>query len=124
MKDPSGGNAASKAAANVAANVAANAAADGAANTAIYSLRMSIVKLFGAHYVDGMIRRTRSLEDIERRHTRDVLAGRSYLEALAVFEALWRHAVLLNPRFPGDWRGDIAADLEIARALNGLPPAA
>jgi hypothetical protein len=68
-----------------------------------------------------MIRRTRSLEDIERRYSREVLAGRTYLEALAVFEALWRQAVLLNPRFPDGWREDIASDLEIARSLNGLP---
>jgi hypothetical protein len=68
-----------------------------------------------------MIRRTRSLEDIERRHTRDVLAGRTYLEALIVFEALWRQASLLNPDFPGDWREDIAPDLVVARVLHGLP---
>jgi hypothetical protein len=69
-----------------------------------------------------MIRRTQALEDLERRYAREVLAGRSYLEALAVFEALWRQAVLLNPDFPGDWRLDIAPDLAVARAVNGLPP--
>jgi hypothetical protein len=68
-----------------------------------------------------MIRRTKSLEDIERRYAREVLAGRSYLEALAIFEGLWRQARLLNPGFPGDWREDIAADLRVARAVNGLP---
>jgi hypothetical protein len=68
-----------------------------------------------------MIRRTRSLEEIERRYAREVLAGRTYLEALAVFEALWRQALLLNPDFPGDWREDLAADLAVARAVNGLP---
>jgi hypothetical protein len=72
-------------------------------------------------YLDGMIRRTRSLEDIERRYAREVLAGRTYLEALAVFEALWRQAVLMNAEFPADWRRDIASDLAVARALNGLP---
>jgi hypothetical protein len=50
-----------------------------------------------------------------------VLGGRTYLEALAVFEALWRQARLLNPDFPGDWREDIASDLDVARAVNGLP---
>lgn len=69
-----------------------------------------------------MIRRTPSLEDLERRFAREVVAGRTYLEALAVFEALWRHASRLNPDFPGDWREDIASDLEVARALNELPP--
>jgi hypothetical protein len=68
-----------------------------------------------------MIRRTQSLEILERRYARDVLAGRTFLEALAVFEALWDQARLLNPDFPGDWREDVAADLEVARALNGLP---
>jgi hypothetical protein len=69
-----------------------------------------------------MIRRTRHLEEIERRYAREVLAGRTYLEALAVFEALWRQAVLLNPEFPADWRQDVATDLIVARAVNGLPP--
>jgi hypothetical protein len=68
-----------------------------------------------------MIRHTRSVEEIERRYAREVLAGRTYLEALAVFEALWRQALLLNPDFPGDWREDLAADLAVARAVNGLP---
>jgi hypothetical protein len=68
-----------------------------------------------------MIRRTRSLENMERRYTREVLAGRTYLEALAVFEALWRQARMLNPEFPGDWREDVASDLVIGRVLNGLP---
>lgn len=50
-----------------------------------------------------------------------MLAGRTHLDALAVFEALWRQALLLNPDFPGDWREDLAADLQVARAVNGLP---
>jgi hypothetical protein len=68
-----------------------------------------------------MIRRTPSLENLERRYARDVLAGRTFLEALAVFEALWHQARLLNPDFPGDWREDVVSDLDVARALNGLP---
>ncbi len=68
-----------------------------------------------------MIRRTRSLENMERQYTREVLASRTYVEALAVFEALWRQARLLNPEFPGDWREDIASDLVLARVLHGLP---
>jgi hypothetical protein len=68
-----------------------------------------------------MIRDTPALQDIRRRYAREVLAGRTYLEALAVFEALWRQARLLNPDFPGDWRDDIACDLDVARAVNGLP---
>jgi hypothetical protein len=68
-----------------------------------------------------MIRRTPSLENLERRYARDVLDGRTFLEALAVFEALWDQARLLNPDFPGDWREDVASDLEVARAVNGFP---
>lgn len=68
-----------------------------------------------------MIRRTTALENMERRYTREVLAGRTYLEALAVFEALWRQARLLNPDFPGDWREDVGSDLVVARVLHGLP---
>jgi hypothetical protein len=71
-----------------------------------------------------MIRHTRSLEDIQRRYAREVLARRTYPEAVAVFEALWRQALLLNPEFPGDWHEDIASDLAVARAVNGLAPAA
>lgn len=68
-----------------------------------------------------MMRRTQSLENLERRYARDVLYGRTFLEALAVFEALWDQARLLNSNFPGNWRDDVASDLEVARALNGLP---
>ena len=46
----------------------------------------------------------------------DVVLGR--------FAALWAHARLLNPELGcGDhWMEDLAADLRIARAVNGLPP--
>jgi hypothetical protein len=75
-------------------------------------------------YLWSMIRHTSSLDAIQRRYAREVLAGRSYLEAVAVFEALWRQALLLNSEFPGDWHEDIAGDIAVARAVNGLPPAA
>jgi hypothetical protein len=68
-----------------------------------------------------MIRHTRSLEELEGRYAREVLGGRTYLESLAIFEALWHHACLLHPDFPGDWREDLAPDLDVARAVNGLP---
>lgn len=70
-----------------------------------------------------MIRHTPSLDAIQRRYSREVLAERTYQEAVAMFEALWRQALRLNPEFPGDWREDIASDLAVARAVNGLPPA-
>lgn len=66
--------------------------------------------------------RSPKLDEIDRRHARERLAGRSYAEALEVFAALWREAVALRPDFPGDWRDDLAPDLAIARAVNGLPP--
>ena len=57
---------------------------------------------------------------LERRFTREVSGARTYLEALRVFTSLWAHARRLNPDFPGRWQEDIAADLELARVLNGL----
>jgi hypothetical protein len=69
-----------------------------------------------------MIRSSSELERFERDDARLRLATMTHAEALAIFEALWDEAVALNPDFPGDWRDDIAADLSIARAINGLPP--
>ena len=71
-----------------------------------------------------MIRPTPELDDLERRWTREGLAGMGYREALSIFEALWSEALALNPDFPGNWRDDLGPDLAIARALNGLPPEA
>lgn len=71
-----------------------------------------------------MLRPTEKLQAFERRYSREHLARLSYGEALARFEALWREASALSPEFPGDWRDDLAPDLAMARALNGLPPKA
>lgn len=71
-----------------------------------------------------VIRSPELLERLDRRYARERLASRTYPEALAIFEALWREARQLNPGFPGDWRDDIGPDLNVARALNGLPPVA
>lgn len=68
-----------------------------------------------------MIRATPRLERFEREYARSQ-AGRTYQEAVAILEALWREARQLNPDFPGDWRDDLAPDLAVARAINGLPP--
>ncbi len=68
-----------------------------------------------------MINESQRLREIEQRYASTVLAGRSYEEALAVFTALWRHARRIQPEFPGDWREDVQADIEMARVLNGLP---
>ena len=46
----------------------------------------------------------------------------SYAESLARFERLWRYACDVNGAIGEDWEEDLAADLAIARALNGIPP--
>lgn len=69
-----------------------------------------------------MLRRSPSLDAIDRRHAAERLGERTYAEALEVFAALWREALAIRPDFPGDWRSDLAPDLAIARAVNGLPP--
>ena len=68
-----------------------------------------------------MIRPSRTLDELERSHARGH-GARTYPDALAIFAGLWREAAALNPDFPGDWRNDLAPDLAIARAVNGLPP--
>jgi hypothetical protein len=51
-------------------------------------------------------------------------APRSFEEALARFEALWRFARSVRPDLGEDWRADLGPDFAVARAINGLPPAA
>ena len=70
-----------------------------------------------------MIRDTQRLRDFEARYRREAFRNRTYAEALAIFEALWMEACQLNPDFGDDWREDLEADIALARALNGLPPA-
>lgn len=67
-----------------------------------------------------MVRDSEELRALERRYTREFIAPLSYRQALDRFTALWQHARLLNPDFPGDWKQDVAADLELARVLNGV----
>lgn len=70
-----------------------------------------------------MLRPTQELRDFERRYARR-RDTQTYQDALAVFKALWIEACAIRSDFPNaDWRRDIAPDLEIARAINGLPPA-
>lgn len=70
-----------------------------------------------------MIHPSRRLDELERSHAAEH-GPRSYSEALAIFAGLWREAEALNPGFRGDWRDDLAPDLAVARAVNGLPPRA
>ena len=70
-----------------------------------------------------MIRNTQRLRDFEARYRREAFRNLTYVEALAIFEALWIEARQLNPDFGDDWREDLEADIALARTLNGLPPA-
>ncbi len=70
----------------------------------------------------SMIQPSKRLQEFERRYTRTTVAQLTFVDALAIFQALWVEASELNPDFPGHWRSDIEPDLAIARVLNGLPP--
>lgn len=65
-----------------------------------------------------MIGSSKRLEEFERWHASTELARLSYLDALAIFTGLWRHARQVNEEFPGPWGDDILADIELARVLN------
>jgi hypothetical protein len=69
-----------------------------------------------------MIQHTRRLADLEARYARDAFRDWSYAQALALFSALWQEARALHAASGADWRDDLAPDLAMARALNGLPP--
>lgn len=69
-----------------------------------------------------MIRSSDKLERFEREYARSRGKTATYAGALEIFEALWAEAKALNPDFPGDWETDLAPDLAVARAINGLPP--
>lgn len=71
-----------------------------------------------------MLRPSPKLDALDRRHAAERIGSRTYAEALEVFAALWREALAIRPDFPGDWRDDLAPDLAVARAVNGLPPSA
>jgi hypothetical protein len=69
-----------------------------------------------------MIESSRPLDEFEAEYERTAFAGLSYADALARFAALWSEARALTPSLGDDWAEDLAADLAIARAVNGLPP--
>ncbi len=71
-----------------------------------------------------MIRDTQRLREFEARYRREAFRDLTFEEALSIFEALWIEARQLNPDFGEDWRENLKADFAVARALNGLPPAA
>ena len=71
-----------------------------------------------------MIEPSAALAEFEARYQRDAFRGLTYEQALARFAALWAGAVAIGADLQGDWREDLDADLAVARAVNGLPPAA
>lgn len=70
-----------------------------------------------------MVTETPRLRRFEAEYQRTAYRSLRMPEALALYERLLREARALNPTFGWDWEADVAADLAIGRALNGLPPA-
>lgn len=64
-----------------------------------------------------------ALAQLEARYQRDAFRDLTYEQALARFAALWAEALALGADLGADWREDLEADLAVARAVNGLPPA-
>jgi len=64
------------------------------------------------------------LAAFEKSYLREVLGDMTYVRALEIFTALWIEAQQLNPDIGADWCDDLEPALAIARALNGLQPAA
>lgn len=71
-----------------------------------------------------MIRPSPRLDELERRYQREAFQGLSLEQALERFSSLWAEARQLNPDVGKHWLEDLEPDLAVARAVNGLPPAA
>lgn len=69
-----------------------------------------------------VIESSRRLDEFEAAYQRTAFADLTYEQALARFAALWAEARSLNPAIGADWSLDLAPDLAVARAVNGLPP--
>jgi hypothetical protein len=70
-----------------------------------------------------MVSDTQRLRQFESEYQRTAYRQMSLPEALALYQRLLGEARLLNPGFGLDWQADLAPDLAIARAINGLSPA-
>lgn len=70
-----------------------------------------------------MIGDSRRLAQFEAELQRTAYRELTLPAAQAIFEQLLGEARRLNPEFGLDWREDLAPDLAIARAVNGLAPA-
>jgi hypothetical protein len=66
---------------------------------------------------------TPRLRQFEAEYQRTAYRDLTLPDALALYQALLGAALALDPEFGRDWPADLAADLVIARAVNGLPPA-
>lgn len=73
---------------------------------------------------DNMIVSSPHLRALEAAYQRDAFAGMTFEDAVGRFAALWAEAKALRPDLGTDWEADLAPDLAVARALNGLPPSA
>ena len=71
-----------------------------------------------------MITAGERLRRLEAEYLGAAYAAMSYEESLARFAALWAEARELDPGFTQGWLADLEPDLAVARAVNGLPPAA
>jgi hypothetical protein len=71
-----------------------------------------------------MIRAGRVLSELEEWEQREAYRDVTYTEALGRIASLWAEACALNPDIGEDWREDIASNLAVARAINGLSPTA
>jgi hypothetical protein len=64
-----------------------------------------------------MLKDAEGVAEFEREQAR---RGRSYDEALRLFESLWQEARALGSVGAGDPLRGLDADIELARTLNGL----
>jgi len=71
-----------------------------------------------------MLAPTPALIAFEQRFQREAFATLTFADALTWYAALWAHARTLDPDVGAQWREDLEPDLAIARAVNGLSPAA
>lgn len=76
--------------------------------------------------MEPVINPTTRWAELESRYGREAYRHLTYQAALELFEALWTEARALGAVTGGgaDWEQDLAADRAVARAVNGLPPAA
>jgi hypothetical protein len=70
-----------------------------------------------------MVVETPRLRRFEAEWQRTAYRQLSVVDALALYQRLLDEARALDPAFGLDWEADLAPDLSVARAVNGLSPA-